>query len=251
MRTQIKTAQEIIDMRESGRILATILAELKDKARVGMKTSEIDSMARKLLGQHKAEAAFLDYQGFPATICISINEEIAHGIPGDREMLAGDLVHFDFGVRYHGMITDAGESFVLGAKPTPDQARLLKGTKAALDAAIATVRDGVRLGDIGAAVESTLNRYDLKVVYELCGHGVGHNVHEEPTIMNYGMAGTGEALKSGMTIALEPNVSLADHDMILAANGWTWSTPSGSLAAQFEHTVLITDDGSEILTQIA
>ena len=250
MKTQVKTAQEIRDMRASGKILATILEELIDKARVGMQTREIDLMARKLLEQHKAEAAFLNYQGFPGSICISINEEIAHGIPGERVMEVGDLVHFDFGVRYNGMITDAGKSFVLGAEPTADQNRLLTGTQKALEAAIAQVKGGVRVGDIGAAVEAVCDRYDLKVVYELCGHGVGHSVHEEPTIANYGTKGTGERLKAGWTVALEPNVSLGDHDMYLADNGWTWITRDGSLAAQFEHTVLVTDNSVEILTTL-
>ena len=250
MKTQVKTAQEIRDMRASGKILATILEELIDKARVGMQTREIDLMARKLLEQHKAEAAFLNYQGFPGSICISINEEIAHGIPGERVMEVGDLVHFDFGVRYNGMITDAGKSFVLGAEPTADQNRLLTGTQKALEAAIAQVKGGVRVGDIGAAVEAVCDRYDLKVVYELCGHGDGHSVHEEPTIANYGTKGTGERLKAGWTVALEPNVSLGDHDMYLADNGWTWITRDGSLAAQFEHTVLVTDNSVEILTTL-
>ncbi len=250
MKTQVKTAQEIRDMRASGKILATILEELIDKAQVGMQTREIDLMARKLLDQHKAEAAFLNYQGFPGSICISINEEIAHGIPGERVMEAGDLVHFDFGVRYNGMITDAGKSFVLGSEPTADQSRLLTGTQKALDAAIAQVKGGVRIGDIGAAVEAVCDQHNLKVVYELCGHGVGHSVHEEPTITNYGTKGTGERLKAGWTVALEPNVSLGDHDMYLADNGWTWITRDGSLAAQFEHTVLVTDSGVEVLTTL-
>ncbi|MBP9827346.1 type I methionyl aminopeptidase [Candidatus Saccharibacteria bacterium] len=249
MRTQIKTSQEIQDMRISGRILATILAELQTGLRVGMQTKEIDDTARHLLQQHHAEAAFLGYQDFPATICISVNDEIAHGLPGSRVLEEGDLVHLDFGVRYNGMITDAGVSLILG-EATKQQARLLKGTKAALDAAIDQVKDGVRIGTIGAAVERVCDEYDLKVVYELCGHGVGHTVHEEPTIMNYGTIGTGEALRAGMTIALEPNVSLNDHDMYLADNGWTWMTKNGSLAAQFEHTVLITESGYEILTQL-
>jgi methionyl aminopeptidase len=134
--------------------------------------------------------------------------------------------------------------------PTPDQQRLLAGTKKALDAAIATIRDGVRVGDIGAAVESTLERYDLACIYELCGHGVGHQVHEDPIIPNYGTAGTGEALRTGMTVALEPNVSLGSHEMYLAEDGWTWTTKDHSLSTQAEHTVLVTDDGCEILTQL-
>jgi methionyl aminopeptidase len=247
--TQVKTQQEIADMRIGGKILASILAELIDRAQVGMKTMEIDNMARQLLDKHRAKSAFLGYQGFPAAICVSINEEIAHGIPGERVMEAGDLVHFDFGVTYNGMITDAGKSFVLGAPPTPDQARLLKATELALDAAISLATSGARIGDIGSAVESVCDRYDVAVVYELCGHGVGHGVHEEPTIPNYGHPATGEKLESGWTVALEPNISLSDHEMYLADNGWTWITKGGSIAAQFEHTVLVTEGKAEILTQ--
>ena len=147
------------------------------------------------------------------------------------------------------MITDAGIAFVAG-KPSEDQQRLITGTKKALDAGIAVIKDGVRVGDIGHAIEATLDKYQLAVVYELGGHGVGHSVHEDPYIGNYGTAGTGEALRSGMTVAIEPNVSLSGHEMFLEDNGWTWSTKSGALAAQFEHTVLVTDDGYEILTQV-
>ena len=249
MKTQVKTQQEIVDMRESGRILATILQDLIEGTEAGMTTSDIDKRARALLEKHKSKAAFLDYNGFPGAICISVNDEIAHGIPGNRVMREGDLIHYDFGVRYKGMITDAGIGFVIGT-PTPDQQRLLAGTVKALDAAIATIRDGVRVGDIGAAVESTLERYDLACIYELCGHGVGHQVHEDPIIPNYGTAGTGEALRTGMTVALEPNVSLGSHEMYLAEDGWTWTTKDHSLSTQAEHTVLVTDDGCEILTQL-
>lgn len=249
MKTQIKTHQEIIDMRASGRILATILQELITGTKAGMTTRDIDRQARDLLEKNRSEAAFLHYNDFPGAICISLNEEIAHGIPGDRVMEEGDLIHYDFGVRYNGMITDAGIAFVLGTA-TSDQQRLIAGTKKALDAAIATVKGGVRVGDIGAAVETTLDRYDLSCVYELCGHGVGHQVHEDPIIPNYGTPGTGEALQAGMTVALEPNVALGGHDMYLADDGWTWTTKDHSLSAQFEHTVLVTEDGCEILTQL-
>ncbi len=249
MRTQIKTSAELQDMRRSGKILAEILADLRQFTKVGMTTAEIDRRAREQLKNMNASAPFLNYNNFPAAICISVNDEIAHGVPSSRVLLQGDLVHLDFGVSYNGMITDAGTGFVLGP-PTPDQARLLKGTEAALAAAIKVVKDGVRVGDIGAAVEEVCDRYELKIVYELCGHGVGHQVHEEPIIPNYGTRGTGEALRAGMTVALEPNISLADHGMYLADDGQTWMTKNGSLANQAEHTVLITETGSEILTQL-
>lgn len=249
MRTQIKTQQEIVDIRASGRILATILQELIEMTKPGMTTGEIDRQARVLLDKHKAQAAFLNYNGFPGAICISLNDEIAHGIPGDRQMQEGDLVHYDFGVRYKGMITDAGIGFVLGT-PTPDQQRLLTGTRKALEAAIAVVRDGARVSDLGAAVEETLEKHKLFVIHELGGHGVGHQVHEDPFIPNYGPGGTGETLRAGMTIAVEPNVSLGTHEMYLADDKWTWITQDHSLATQAEHTLLVTQDGCEILTQL-
>ncbi len=249
MRTQVKTKDEIQAMRASGKILAEILQILKAATQEGMPTKEFDRLAREELKKRGAQAAFLGYQDFPASICVSINDEIAHGIPGDYELQQGDMVHLDFGVTYEGMITDAGIGFVLGVA-SEDQKRLLTGTEKALMAGIAKVRDGVRTGDIGAAIEQTLTKYQLDVVYELGGHGVGHAVHEDPFVGNYGTAGTGEALKSGMTIAIEPNVSLGGHEMYLDNNGWTWRTKTGAQAVQFEHTVLVTHDGYEVLTQV-
>ena len=249
MKTQLKTADELAAMRKGGKVLAQTLQILKEATKPGMPTSEYDRLARAELTKHGMQAAFLGYQGFPASICVSVNHEIAHGIPGEYEIQDGDLVHLDFGVACEGMITDAGIAFVAG-KPSEDQQRLITGTKKALDAGIAVIKDGVRVGDICHAIESTLDKYQLAVVYELGGHGVGHSVHEDPYLGNYGTAGTGEALRSGMTVAIEPNVSLSGHEMFLEDNGWTWSTKSGALAAQFEHTVLVTDDGYEILTQV-
>jgi len=246
MRTQIKTQAEIQSMRHSGRILAEILQELKQATVVGMPTEEFDRLAREALHKRRAKAAFLNYNGFPATICVSINDEIAHGIPGPYELQEGDLVHLDFGVIWDGMITDAGLSFILG-EATADQKRLLTGTEKALYAGIEQVKDGVRVGDIGSAIEKVLLAHKLAVVYELGGHGVGHQVHEDPYIPNFGSAGTGEALRA---VAIEPNVSLSGHDMHLLKNGWTWSTKSGALACQFEHTVLVTESGYEILTSL-
>ncbi|MCC7543252.1 type I methionyl aminopeptidase [bacterium] len=249
MRTQIKTQDEIAAMRTSGKILAEILQLLKQATRVGMATQELDHMAREELKKRGAKAAFLGYQDFPAALCISINDEIAHGIPGDYVLQDGDLVHLDLGVSYEGMITDAGIGYVLG-EATDDQQRLLIGTEKALMAGIVMVKEGARTGDIGAAIEKTLDKYRLDVVYELGGHGVGHTVHEDPFVGNYGTPGTGESLRAGMTIAIEPNVSLAGHEMYLKNNGWTWCTKTGALAVQFEHTVLVTEDGYEILTQV-
>lgn len=249
MMTQVKTAQEQADMRRSGQILATILAELQSALKPGITTKSIDDRARKLLEKHQSNAAFLGYQNFPAAICISVNDEIVHGIPGARVVDEGDLVCLDFGVNYHGMITDAAVTVGVG-KISGDAERLLKGVKASLDTVINSLHDGIRVGDIGATIEATLRKYNLSVVEELGGHGVGHVVHEEPMIPNFGVAGTGQALKAGMTIALEPIASLGSGECYIAADDWTFVTSDHSLSAQFEHTLLITEQGADILTAL-
>jgi methionyl aminopeptidase len=172
-----------------------------------------------------------------------------HGIPGPRVIETGDLVGLDFGVNYEGMITDGAVTVVAGGEPTPAQQRLLTATAAALERGIAQVRDGARTGDISAAIEQRLRRDRLGIVEELSGHGVGHLVHEEPLILNYGKAGRGVKLKAGMSVAIEPMATLGDRAIRLERDGWTISTADRSLGAQFEHSVLVTADGAEILTQ--
>jgi methionyl aminopeptidase len=249
MMTQVKSAQEQADMRQSGRILATILAELQAVLKPGITTQSIDDLTRQLLAKHQAKAAFLGYQNFPASICISINDEIVHGLPGPRVIKPGDLVGLDFGVCYNGMITDAAVTVAVG-KISNDADRLLKGVKTALDTAINTLHNGIRVGDIGSTIEYVLDKNKLSVVEELGGHGVGHVVHEEPMIPNFGVAGTGQSLRTGMTIALEPIASLGNGHCYIADDNWTFVTADHSLSAQFEHTLLITEDSAEILTAL-
>lgn len=233
-------------MRRSGEILTTVLDRLVDAARPGKKITELDKMAGELTRKMGGQPAFLNYQGFPANLCVSLNNEIVHAIPTDRKLNYGDLVGIDYGVSYNGMITDAARTISIG-KPSEDAQRLLTGCYEALQTAIEIVRDGVHVGDIGAAIEKKLNDYGLKVIYSLTGHGVGYELHEDPVIANYGQAGTGDVLKAGMTIAIEPIAAIGTHDLYLADDGWTYMTRDGSLSAQFENTLLVTKDGCEIL----
>ncbi len=248
MKTQVKTPQEIAAMRHGGKILAQTLQTLKSRTVAGMKTVEIDMMAREILKEQGVRPAFLGFDGFPASICISVNEEIVHGIPSDRILHDGDLVKFDFGVEHEGMITDSAISFILGATTNPQAEKLIKATEEALARAINEIRDGVRVGDLGQIIGQTIQKHGFYVLQSLGGHGVGHRLHEEPWIGNDGVAGTGQTLRAGMTIALEPIASIGTEELVMADDGWTCITDDGSLAAQSEHTILITDSGAEILT---
>lgn len=251
MVTRIKTAQEIESMRESGRMLATVLASVKDVLEVGMTTKDLANIARNELNKLGGEAAFLGYQGFPDVICISINNEVVHGIPKPSKIIAeGDIVGLDFGVKYQGMITDAAISVIAGRPKQNGHIRLVKDTETALHAGIGAVHDKVRTGDIGFAVEDSLKHRQYGIVKDLVGHGVGHNVHEDPNIPNYGRKNTGPWLDTNMTIAIEPMVTLGTDKVYIADDGWTVLTADGSYSAHFEHTVLITETGAEILTTV-
>lgn len=251
MQTRVKTPDEIEAMRESGRMLAAVLGILKDKLQPGMSTKDLDDIARTELEALGGQPAFLSYQGFPAVICISVNEEVVHGIPkADKIIQDGDIVGMDFGVSYKGMITDAAISVIAGKPKQKQHIQLLEDTQMALDAGIFAVKDRVRTGDIGFAVESSLKHRRYGIVKDLVGHGVGHHVHEDPNIPNYGRANTGPWLEAGMTIAIEPMVTLGTDRVLVDEDGWTILTADGSWSAHFEHTVLITEDGCEILTQL-
>jgi len=245
--TRVKTAEEIVSMRESGKMLAEILKKVSAMVEPGVSGIDVSVLAKKELKAYGASAPFLGYQGYPDVICISPNDVVVHGIPDARPFNDGDVVGFDFGVQYRGMITDSAFTAVVGSS-TKTKKRLLKETERSLYAGIEQVRDGVRTGDIAAAVQKILQTAQLGIVRDLVGHGVGHQVHEEPNIPNYGMAGTGSVLKAGMTIAIEPMATLGDYRVKMDRDGWTIRTSDGSLAAHFEHTVLITPDGYEVLT---
>lgn len=248
MLTRIKTDTEIQAMRTSGRLLAEVLAALRKDLRPGMSTLDLDGLAVQTLKGTGGKPAFLGMYGFPNTLCVSVNDEVVHGIPKqDRIISDGDIVSMDFGVIYDGMITDAAISVIAGTSADPKDVRLVRDTQVALEAGIDAIKAGCKVGDIAHAVESSLDgRYGI--VRDLVGHGVGHLLHEEPNIPNYGKPGTGMKLEAGMTIAIEPMVTLGTYKVLTDVDGWTIKTQDGARAAHFEHTILITDTGAEILT---
>ena len=249
MYNKVKTPEEIEAIRESGRMLATVLAKVESSLAVGVTGLEIDAIAASELRKLGGKPAFLGYQGFPNSICISVNDAVVHGIPNNTPFKDGDIVGFDFGVIYKGMITDAARTFVIGDSDTKKDA-LLKATKRSLDDAIMHVKDGCRIGDISAAAQAPLDAGSYGNVRDLVGHGVGHHVHEEPEVPNQGSPGTGPTLKAGMTIAIEPMSTMGDYKVVIDPDGWTIRTRDGSLSAHFEDTILVTRDGAEILTRI-
>lgn len=250
MRTRVKTPEEIKNMRESGRILATVLRFLIDNVRPGMTEKQLDEMAEDKLYELGGKPVFKGYHGFPSVICISVNDAVVHGIPSDRPLQNGDILSLDFGVNYKGMITDSARTIIVGTTPDMRLQQLVAVTKQSLMAGINVVRDGAHIGDIGAAVEAVINMHGYGIVRELVGHGVGHELHESPDIPNYGRAGSGFELKAGMTIAIEPMVNLGTEQIFIEDDGWTIRTVDGKPSAHFEHTILVTQDGAEILTEI-
>lgn len=250
MMTRVKTDAEIAAMRTSGHMLATVLNILRKQIKAGLTTKDLADMAAQELETLGGKPAFLGYQGFPDVICISVNDEVVHGIPGERVLKNGDVVGLDFGVIYDGMITDGAISVIVGGKGDQKLQELVRDTEAAMLAGIEELKDGVRVGDIGAAIEKELDKKDYGIVRDLVGHGVGHHLHEDPNIPNYGRPGSGPMLRAGMTIAIEPMVTLGGDEVVMADDQWTIQTRDGSLAAHFEHTILITEDGYEVLTQL-
>jgi methionyl aminopeptidase len=251
MVTRVKTANEIAAMRDSGRMLATVLQILKISLQPGMTTKQLADLADAELKKLGGEAAFLGYQGFPDVICVSVNDEVVHGIPRrDKTIAEGDIVSLDFGVIYKGMITDAAISLIAGRPKQRGHIELVKNTERALQIGIGMVHDQVRTGDIGEAIENYLKKHRYGIVRDLVGHAVGHQLHEDPNIPNYGRANTGPWLSAGMTIAIEPMVTLGTDQVYVADDGWTVLTADGAWSAHFEHTVLITENGAEILTGI-
>lgn len=250
--TRVKTPAEIDAMRESGRMLATVLQVLKRQLLPGMSTKDLALIAASELKSLGGQPSFLGYQGFKDVICISVNAEVVHGIPrADKIIEAGDIVGMDFGVTYRGMITDGAISAIAGGTPLkPAHQNLVIETERAMLTGIATLHDGVRTGDIGAAVQAVLDKGHYGIVRDLVGHGVGHELHEDPNVPNYGRANTGPWLQAGMTIAIEPMATLGTDRVYVADDDWTIVTQDGSWSAHFENTVLITENGSEILTTV-
>jgi len=245
----IKTSEEIAAIRQAGKIVAAILEILSRQVKAGMETRELDTIAVRELKRRGAKASFKGYRGFPSSLCVSINDEIVHGIPGKRKLRDGDIVSIDFGVIYKGFQGDAAITVGVG-KISPAAQKLMETTKGALEAGIRAARPGARLGDISAAIQDYAEEKNgYRVVREYAGHGIGREMHEEPQIPNYGLYGSGPVLKKGMTLALEPMVNAGDWRTRTGDDHWTVLTADGSLSAHFEHTIAITDSEAEVLTR--
>ncbi len=250
----IKSRREIEAMRAAGRVAALVLAAVGEAIRPGVRTRELDALAAEVMAQHGAASADLGYQPdphvppYPASICVSVNDQVIHGVPGARRLAEGDVVGVDVTVKRQGFIGDAARTFAVG-ELAPEAARLLEVTEQALAAGIAQCWSGNHLSDVSHAIESVARAAGYGIVRMYCGHGVGRSMHEEPEVPNYGRAGHGPLLQPGMTIAVEPMFNLGGHDVVVdRRDGWTVRTRDGSLSAHFEHTVAIGAEGPELLT---
>ncbi len=236
-------------MRGAGRIVAKVLEELSARVVPGVTTGELDRIAEALIRKMGGVPSFKGYLGYPASICTSVNEEIVHGIPGSRALVEGDILSLDVGAIWRGYQGDAAITVGVG-RISPLAERLIEATRAALFAGIGAVRAGARLGDISHTIEQAARSAGFEVVREYGGHGIGQRMHEPPRIPNWGPAGHGPVLKAGMTLALEPMLTTGGFETRQLADHWTVVTADGSLAAHFEHTVAVTEEGAEILTSV-
>lgn len=234
-------------MSVAGNIVYQTHKYLKDFIKPGVSLLELDAKAEEFIISKGAKPSFKGYQGFPNATCISVNEEVVHGIPSNRKLKKGDIVSIDIGADYKGYHGDSAWSYAVG-DIDDDKKYLMEHTKAALFEGLKQVKPGNRVGDIGYAIECYANSHNLGIVRELCGHGIGNHLHEEPDVPNYGLAGTGPLLKEGMVIAIEPMLNLGTDDIVVEDNDWTITTLDRKPSAHFEHTVLVTKDGCQILT---
>ncbi|MBU0495780.1 MAG: type I methionyl aminopeptidase [Chloroflexi bacterium] len=249
MAVVIKSAHELALMREAGRIVAEVREALRVAVRPGITTAELDALGEQEIRKRGAEPSFKGYRGYPASICVSVNDEIVHGIPGDRVLQAGDIVSLDQGVIYKGYQGDTAITVAVGAI-SPAAQRLMDVTREALAAAIAAARAGQRLGDVSWAVQRCAEGAGLGVVREYGGHGIGRHLHEDPHIPNIGEPRRGLRLRSGMTLALEPMLAIGTAQTRVLDDVWTVVTRDGGLSAHFEHTIAITDGEAEVLTRL-
>lgn len=234
-------------MAEAGRITAAALRVVGAAVRPGVTTAELDTLAEDAIRAEGARPAFKGYQGFPATLCTSVNEQVVHGIPGGRVLREGEILSVDCGAIVDGYYGDSAMTFPVG-QVSEEARRLMEVTKASLEAGIARCLPGMRLYDISAAVQSVAERAGFSVVREYVGHGIGRSMHEDPQVPNYGKAGTGPTLKPGMVLAIEPMINAGGADVRSLDDGWTVVTSDGKLSAHFEHTVAVTETGPRILT---
>ena len=246
---RVKQEERIEGVRAAAVIVARTLTEVGRAVRPGVTTAELDRIAEQVIRDHGARPAFKGYRGFPASICPSVNEEVVHGIPGARALQEGDIVGIDVGAELHGWYGDAARTFAVG-RVSEEASRLMRVTEEALERGVSQARAGNRVGDISHAVQSHVERHGFSVVRDLVGHGIGSEMHEEPSVPNYGPAGKGPKLIVGQLLAIEPMVNAGGFAVVTRADGWTVATKDGRLSAHFEHTVAVGPDGPEILSAL-
>jgi methionyl aminopeptidase len=243
----LKTDDDLTHMRASGRLAAGIRDELARRISPGVTTGELDAYAEEMIRQRGARSSFFGYRGFPGHICVSVNEEVVHGIPGKRRIQLGDIVSLDVGINFEGFVGDTATTVMVGVSDA-EVIRLVRTTESALQQAIAKAVAGGRLSDISHAVESAAHRAGFTVVKEFVGHGIGRNMHEDPQIPNFGPPGRGPKLKKGMTLAVEPMINMGVAEVDVMEDGWTVKTRDRRPSAHFEHTIAVADGQAEILT---
>jgi methionyl aminopeptidase len=246
----IKTPEEIEKMRVAGRLAAEVLKMIEPLVKAGITTGELDRICHEyIVNVQQAVPAPLNYRGFPRSICTSVNHQVCHGIPGEKKLKRGDIVNIDITVIKDGYHGDTSRMFYVG-EPSIQARRLVETTRDCMQRGIEQVRPGARLGDIGHAIQTLAEKSGFSVVREYCGHGIGREFHEDPQVLHYGKPGTGIELVSGMTFTVEPMINAGDPEIRLLPDNWTVVTRDHSLSAQWEHTVLVTDSGHEVLTRL-
>jgi methionyl aminopeptidase len=244
-----KSTEEIAKMRRAGRVVAGTIDRVVAAVRPGIATADLDAVAEAYIHEQGATPSFKGYKGFPASICVSINEEVVHGIPSPkRALVEGDIVSLDFGAIWEGFHADSALTMFVGDPPSAEAEKLVRATEEALEAGISQIAPGARLSDVGAAVQQVAEGAGFSVVREYVGHGIGRSLHEDPQIPNYGEPGRGPLIKPGLVVAVEPMVNIGGWETRVLADDWTVVTEDGSLSAHFEHTIAVTEDGREILT---
>ena len=253
--TILKNIEDINKLREGGKIIASVLREAASRALPGVKTIELDMLAEKIIREAGGRPSFKNYKTpddkipYPASLCVSINEEVVHGVPGERVLKDGDIVSLDLGMEYKGFYTDIAVTVSVG-EASEQAKKLIETTKEALNLGIMAVKSGAFTGDVGYAIQSFAEKNGFNVIRKLVGHGLGRKAHESPEVPNFGLKRKGEILREGEVIAIEPMITAGRHDIYLDKDLWTWKTKDGSLSAHFEHTVIVTKNGTEIITKI-
>ena len=245
----IKTKEEITIMAEGGKILAKIMAEIGKKVQSGITTKELDRLAESLILKSGGKCSFKGYEGYPSSLCTSVNEEIVHALPSDRALKEGEIISLDLGIFYKGFHTDMAVTVPVG-RINPETQRLIRVTKKSLKRGIKKVHPGNTFGDIGNTIQRHIESQGFNVVRDLCGHGIGREIHEEPQILNYGKRHTGPEIKEGMVFCIEPMVTMGDWHIKKSKDGHGFKTEDGSLSAHFEHMMAVTQNGCQILTNL-